>query len=428
MIRSRSKSSKSPPTRGRNPNRVQFSEGSSQSVSPIRNRNSMKKYSPGKKSPKKTTPLANSIVTELLNQSQELRKSMQEKLDSNFGVPQTRKPNYPSFDFQAESRYAPREAIPSWNLPVDRMRVLACVSKIEVNITSVQITPVVMEKINKDLKSKPRDSTALSFFVKFKLPGDNEETSLCTRKTKGNLAEFHEKRTIPITFTSDTLEEWWNYKTDFKIYSRHLGQRIPLLIGEASLGMKYILLHDRYTGGAPLSLPVYISNSLYRDLKLPPKTSEIVGNIHLSIQLSYRGSVKNNPAVKNACSGSGNAKEDETSDNYTEKAPSEPENIEGSTYRSTTESIKQPSTSAPRERITITSRPRPDSSTKMQIFKDTLYLEMRVSVTDPYDVFHVKHRNLDLCEGQVSQGQDLVITSVLFLPGDDGSIHNRYIY
>ncbi len=372
--------------------------------------------------------MANSIVTELLNQSQELRKSMQEKLDSNFGIPEKIKPNYPSCDFQAESRYAPREAIPSWNLPVDRMRVLACVSKIEVNIASVQITPVVMEKISKDVKPKPRDSTALSFFVKFKLPGDNEETSFCTRKTKGNLAEFHEKRTIPITFTSDTLEDWWNFKTDFKIYSRQLGQRVPLLIGEASLGMKYILLHDRYTGGAPLSLPIYISNSLYRDLKLPTKTSEIVGNIHLSIQLSYRGTVKYNPVTKNACAGSENTKENETSNNYTEKTHTEPEVIEGSTYRSsTTESVNQPSPSAPRERITITSRPRPDSNVKMQIFKDTLYLEMRVSVTDPYDVFHVKHRNLDLCEGQVSQGQDLVITSVLFLPGEDGSIHNRYL-
>lgn len=50
---------------------------------------------------------------------------------------------------------------------------------------------------------------------------------------------------------------------------------------------------------------------------------------------------------------------------------------------------------------------------------------MRVSVIDDYDVFHVKHRNLDLCEGQVSRGQDLVVTSLLFLPGEEGSIHNR---
>jgi hypothetical protein len=193
---------------------------------------------------------------------------------------------------------------------------------------------------------------------------------------------------------------------------------VPLLIGEASLGMKYILLHDRYTGGAPLSLPVYISNNLYRELKLPPKTSEIVGNIHLSIQLAYRSTVKYRPGYENTCTR--NTKDNEKSSSPEEILTDHQESRPPSTYRSTTESSTQKS--APKDRIVINSRPRKE---RTPTFEDTLYLEMRVSVTDPYDVFHVKHRNLDLCEGQVSKGQDLVVTSVLFLPGEQGSIHNR---
>ena len=361
---------------------------------------------------------------------------MQEKLDSNFegrnssDEPVTERQNIPSAT--VESRYNPREAIPSWNLPVERMRVLACVTKLEVTVASVQIAPVVLDKIlNKDAKSNTtrpsRDtgSNTASYFVKFKLPGDSEETSYCTRKMKkGNLADFDEKRILPITFTSDTLEEWWNYKTEFKIYSRHLGQRIPLLIGEASLGMKYLLLHDRYTGGAPLSLPVYISNSLFRDLKLPPKTSEIVGNIHLSIQLSYRATVNYRPGGNSCANGvNENAKTsprceviDQEREVRSASAPSIPNKSTNTTNNPDTRTGLQ------REKVTISSRPRKAIN---PIFEDTLFLEMRVSVIDAYDVFHVKHRNLDLCEGQVSRGQDLVVTSLLFLPGEQGSIHNR---
>ena len=199
------------------------------------------------------------------------------------------------------------------------MRVLACVSRLEVSVASVQVSPVILEKIytketpkSSSNGSKPsrRDNGSVSFFVKYRLPSDNEETSLCTRKLKGNYAEFNEKRSVPITFTSDTLEDWWNFKTEFKVYSRHLGQRVPLLIGEATLGMKYLLLHDRYTGGAPLSLPIYVANALFRELKLPQNTSEIVGNIHLSIQLVYRSTVKSRPGSSTACTSSANPREE----------------------------------------------------------------------------------------------------------------------
>ena len=79
-------------------------------------------------------------------------------------------------------------------------------------------------------------------------------------------------------------------------------------MGEATLGMKYLLLHDRYTGGAPLSLPVYVSNSLFRDLKLPTNSSEIIGNVHLSVQLAYKGTVKSRHNSQDSIFNSNNEK------------------------------------------------------------------------------------------------------------------------
>ena len=194
-------------------NKVKFCDGKSKPYGGRRSNSPPKRHSSGSSS---KAPLADSIVSELLNQSQELRKSMQDKLASNFGGYVADKDDSCRV---TEPKSIPRDMIPSWNLPVERMRVLACVSKFEITISSVQLNPVILDKImHRTSKSKPRDAGSMSFFVKYKLPGDGEEASLCTRKMKGNFAEFNEKRTLPITFTSETLEEWWNFKTDFKAW------------------------------------------------------------------------------------------------------------------------------------------------------------------------------------------------------------------
>jgi len=402
--------------------KVKFCDGKSKSYGARRSNSPPKRHSSGSSS---KAPLADSIVSELLNQSQELRKSMQDKLASNFGSYVADKDDSCRV---TEPKSIPREMIPSWNLPVERMRVLACVSKFEITISSVQLNPVILDKLmHRTSKSKPRDAGSMSFFVKYKLPGDGEEASLCTRKMKGNFAEFNEKRTLPITFTSETLEEWWNFKTDFKVYSRHLGQRVPLLMGEATLGMKYLLLHDRYTGGAPLSLPVYVSNSLFRDLKLPTNSSEIIGNVHLSVQLAYKGTVKSRHNSQESIFNSNNEKvtdsEVNVSDANTNDA--EPNSAPIPPVSDSNEEIGLPESNVPTStsaRKVINSRPRKE---RPPVFSNTLYLELRVSVADPYDVFHIKHRNLDMCEGDVSAGQDLVVTSILFLSGDQNAVHNR---
>jgi hypothetical protein len=38
--------------------------------------------------------------------------------------------------------------------------------------------------------------------VKFRLPGEAEETSLCSRRLAGGLVEFHQRKAVPVIFNS----------------------------------------------------------------------------------------------------------------------------------------------------------------------------------------------------------------------------------
>ena len=120
------------------------------------------------------TPLADSLVSELLNQSQQLRESMQSKIESSFKISERRESEQYHFQPQSkleessdESLYTveysekedglskpvheePRETIkpvvrelvPTWNLPVERMKHLVKVTRLLLYVSSVQLNPL----------------------------------------------------------------------------------------------------------------------------------------------------------------------------------------------------------------------------------------------------------------------------------------------
>jgi len=243
----------------------------------------------------------------------------------------------------------------------------------------------------------------VSFFVKFKFPDETSETSLCSRKLKDNFVDFNEKKLYPILFNSQLLEDWWNYKLEFKVYSRELNQRIPLLLGESSIGLKHLLLFDKYSLGDSLSLPLYSSTSLFRDLKLPLDSHEIIGNVHVSLKFEFGRSAVGSRIVNHK--------------NIGEK-PSSSKDPE-----QTLESSSSPVNEG-RNSVTINSRTENETG-----FTEPILLQLRVQLPDSNkdERLIIKHRNLEgtVSEGEVGDGQELVVTTSLFLPGQEGNIHNR---
>ena len=238
------------------------------------------------------TPLADSLVSELLNQSQRLRESMTKRLEYNFSEPQAdsktalegrgalaevipveARDQEGLSEFESRSVFRdedtlwsgrtrpPKETaavpkadvVPSWNLPVDRIKQLARVTRLVLHTFSVQLSPTVLDRISGRETKKPgirkprqdKETGSVSFFVKFRLPEEKDESNLCSRRVKANFVEFNERKIYPLLFNSGVLEDWWRYRLDFRIFSRQLNQRVPLLIGEASLPLKQLLLQDR---------------------------------------------------------------------------------------------------------------------------------------------------------------------------------------
>ena len=387
------------------------------------------------------TPLADSLVSELLNQSQQLRESMRSKIESSFKISERRESEQYHFQPQSkleergessdESLYTveysekedglskpvpeePREAVkpvirefvPTWNLPVERMKHLVKVTRLLLYVSSVQLNPLVLRKImqkeNKKLLPKFRMKD-VSFFVKFKFPDETSETSLCSRKLKDNFVDFNEKKLYPILFNSQLLEDWWNYKLEFKVYSRELNQRIPFLLGESSIGLKHLLLFDKYSSGDSLSLPLYSSTSLFRDLKLPLDSHEIIGNVHVSLKFEFGRSAVGSRIVNHK--------------NIGEKPSSSKD----------PEQTLEPSSSPVNEgRNSVTINSRTENETG---FTEPILLQLRVQLPDSNkdERLIIKHRNLEgtVSEGEVGDGQELVVTTSLFLPGQEGNIHNR---
>lgn len=52
-------------------------------------------------------------------------------------------------------------------------------------------------------------------------------------------------------------------------------------IGDANLGLKYLLINSKYSSGSDMKLPMYSSTSFRKHLE-PYFKEEIIGDIHLS--------------------------------------------------------------------------------------------------------------------------------------------------
>ena len=230
------------------------------------------------------------------------------------------------------------------------------------------------------------------------------------------------------------LEDWWSHTLDLRVFSRHLNQRTPLSIGEASVGLKHLLLHDKYSCGEPLMLPLYASGSLNRDLKLPQDSSEIIGNVHLSFKFEFSTPVSSGArlltavAEKPAWKGPlivDNKPEQQENDNeaavLTEALPS-------TTTRPPSSSVLNSPRSPVRERRTINSRPERDTAVAAG-FNEAVLLQLSVrgTVSDAAERWTVKHRDLEgeVQEAEVGGGEEMVVTNSLFLSGPQGKLHNR---
>jgi hypothetical protein len=115
---------------------------------------------------------------------------------------------------------------PAWNISVGRMKVLARVSQLVVHVETVNLNLPLLERLQQRPESgragsgKPpyqpaaRGGRGLSaggggrrlspptFCVKFRLPGETEEASLCSRRLAGGVVEFHQRKAVPVIFNS----------------------------------------------------------------------------------------------------------------------------------------------------------------------------------------------------------------------------------
>ena len=99
------------------------------------------------------------------------------------------------------------------------MKVLARASQLSLSLDSVSLSPAVMERLQQrpDGGRPPYQTAAArgcrlalggrranppTFFFRFRLPGEGEEASLCSRKVTASLVEFNQRKTIPVTFNS----------------------------------------------------------------------------------------------------------------------------------------------------------------------------------------------------------------------------------
>jgi len=417
------------------------------------------------------TPVASSLVTELLNQSQQLRQDMRRRLESSFNENEIQEGETLPRDKvdqalvaapvaragtrtitstgstrrdDVSQQTAPKTGIPSWNLPVDRMKELAKVTRLVLALSSVQISQTLLDRISskdvRKLPTRPRDTT-ISFFVKYRLPAETEDTSLCSRKVRGNFVDYNERKVYQLIFNSSVLEQWWNYRLDLKVYSRKLNQQVPLLLGEASFGLKHLLLQEKYSSGETLSLPLYASSTVFRDLKLPLDTSEIVGNLHLAFKLESGGlaagtklsdSVLNKrPAIsgnKKRALSSSPVRRPAVSDGRSDynsgqaKVP-EPERSFGSS--APTSPLK--TTQGRRTSYILNSRTLTEGEAASELQQQAeVHLEMRIW-KQMDQVWTIKHRSLDgeTVEGSIGGGNEFRTSIILLIPGQRGHIHNR---
>jgi len=263
------------------------------------------------------TPIADSLIASLLDQSANLRASMKEHLEltqleldkKELEEELEDKENNPegvNEQILSDSPLlAPLHQPTGWNLPVARLKQLAQLKSLTTTVVSLNIQPFLLSRLKQPTRARPsfvpasngkKDQgntarhTNISLFIKFSLPGKTEN-NFCSRKLVGDVAEFGESALEQIRCDTNLLDIWWGNSMTFTVFCRQVGQKDSIQLGSASIGLKHLLTGDSSLGdGRTISLPVYASQGLFRVVQVPKEErKEVVGTVNVSFQLGSAG-------------------------------------------------------------------------------------------------------------------------------------------
>lgn len=183
-----------------------------------------------------------------------------------------------------------QQRLPSWNLSTERLKFMSRVSALQVKVRQVSFNPGVAPLVASYHLPKPARQKP-SFFVKYALPHENcKEVTFCAKRnvtSNKRAAEsvLHFESAVcthPLRFTTSLLDTWWMSNITMHLYARHLGQRLPLQVGECRLGLKHLLMNSKYSSGAEMKLPLYSSGVFKRHLEKHNFKEEIIGDVNLT--------------------------------------------------------------------------------------------------------------------------------------------------
>ena len=290
--------------------RYQRSKSSSSSLSPPGKENSPSKKKPkpnrvtfssvtpesAGSQPSYKAPIADSLITSLLNESSNLRESMKHQLElaqldlENYSDDDNTENIDPSLSYSEPT--LPRQSLAPSKPPVRSLSVF-----LTVNLVSVQLERFIIDKLKSTPKARPsfvpaaksrttrntESSSSLSLIVKCSFP-DKKETSFCSRKFTKNTAEFNETALEPVIID----EKWWDQHITLTVHCRVFGQKETILLGSASIGCKHLLSDSACVlESRPVCLNIYASQSLYRKLaERPGECRELVGHLSVGFKLA----------------------------------------------------------------------------------------------------------------------------------------------
>ena len=182
-----------------------------------------------------------------------------------------------------------KNSLPTWNLCTERLKYLSRVKSFSVHVKQATLNPAVVQHLDTFSTSKPSRSKP-SFLIKYELPSENNSITMCaskqtlaraTRAGRGdNVLLFEGRSDHTLRFNTQVLDSWWISKLTLQLFVRHLGQRMPVLMGDSTIGLKHLLINSKYSD-SEMKLPIYASTRLQKHLE-KHYPEEIIGDIVLS--------------------------------------------------------------------------------------------------------------------------------------------------
>ena len=179
--------------------------------------------------------------------------------------------------------------LPSWNLSTERLKYLSRVKSFSVYVKQATLNPAVVQHLDTFSTSKPSRSKP-SFLIKYELPSESNSVTMCASKQTmarasrtgrgDNVLQFEGRSEHTLRFNTQVLDIWWISKLSLQLFVRHLGQRMPVLMGDSSIGLKHLLINSKYSD-SEMKLPIYASTRLQKHLE-KHYPEEIIGDIVLS--------------------------------------------------------------------------------------------------------------------------------------------------